>query len=212
MARVRQRLSSHYLALIIVGLSGAAAGFPLFYVARAWSAPMLLLVPFVAIVLMVLGFAVAPTEPRVPRDPAPGEGEIANLSEVEFEALLDDVEASARQPAPEPVPGVAPDPFDQLVRDALDDLPAFVQNDLRSGNLVVIPSNGGDEWNALGLYMGGDVADDRWHRRILIFRDTLTRAYGHDPEELRRQIAITVRHEVAHFYGADEQKASELGL
>ena len=200
------------MGLIICGASGAAAGFPLFYVARAWSSPTLLAIAPLGIAMMALGFALAPREPAPARGREPGEGEVFGLSDAEFDALLDEMDAGARDPAPEPERPAALDTFEQLVRDALDELPDFVQEDLRDGNLVVLASNGGDEWNALGLYMGGDIANDRWARRILIFRDTLTRAYGDDPLELRRQVAITVRHEVGHFYGADEQKVRELGL
>ena len=48
--------------------------------------------------------------------------------------------------------------------------------------------------------------------RIVIFRDTLLRDFGHDPEELSAQVLRTVRHELAHHLGADELGVRELGL
>jgi predicted Zn-dependent protease with MMP-like domain len=45
----------------------------------------------------------------------------------------------------------------------------------------------------------------------VIFRDQLTLAI-HDPDELRHQVAITLRHEIAHHFGADEDRVRELGL
>ena len=38
----------------------------------------------------------------------------------------------------------------------------------------------------------------------MIFRDTLRRDFGHDPELLRDQVTRTVRHELAHHVGFDE--------
>ena len=159
------------------------------------------------------GFALSTAE----ESPAPppseeGRGEDSRLSDADFDRLLDELESYGRDPLPAPEWPARMEPFEDLVRDAIDELPAFVHDDMRDGNLAVLVSDGGDEWNALGLYMGGHIRDDLWARRILIFRDTLTRAYGDDPAELRRQVAITVRHEVAHFYGADEQKVRALGL
>lgn len=214
MTRLRARLEPHFMTFIICGGSGLAAGFPLFYVAQAWSSPGLLILPAIGLVAMLVGFAVAPTKPGEPPEIGPYDGQIGNLSEEEFDRLEDEIERSSRAPLapPEPMWDAGKEAFAQLVRDAIDELPDFVQKDLGEGNLAILVSDGGDEWKALGLYTGGHARDPRWERRILIFRDTLTRAYGDDPDELRRQVATTVRHEVAHFYGADEQKVREIGL
>ena len=48
--------------------------------------------------------------------------------------------------------------------------------------------------------------------RIVIFRDTLRRDFGHDPELLRARVTRTVRHELAHHLGWDEHGIRELGL
>ena len=104
------------------------------------------------------------------------------------------------------------DAFEQIVRDALDELPEFVQEELRSGNLAVTTSDEGWRRNAYGLYCGGTVADGGYCHQITIYRDTLTESFGDDPDELRRQVTITVRHEVAHHFGAGERRVQELGL
>lgn len=129
--------------------------------ARAWASPGLLIFPVIGLAAMLVGFAVAPKEPSGPSEAGPYDGQILSLSEEEFDRLEDEVERSARDPLPppEPMDDAAKDAFAQLVRDAIDELPDFVQQDLSEGNL-----------------------------------------------------AITLRHEVAHFYGADEQKVRELGL
>jgi predicted Zn-dependent protease with MMP-like domain len=48
--------------------------------------------------------------------------------------------------------------------------------------------------------------------RIVIFRDSLRRDFGHDPDALRDQVTRTVRHELAHHVGFDELGVGDLGL
>ncbi len=65
---------------------------------------------------------------------------------------------------------------------------------------------------AYGLYQGDTVVQNYFHDRIVIFRDTLMRDFGHDPELLREQVTRTVRHELAHHLGWDERGVGGLGL
>jgi predicted Zn-dependent protease with MMP-like domain len=104
-----------------------------------------------------------------------------------------------------------PEEFEELVRDALDDLPDLLRSAL-DRNVAVIISDKGRRHHAYGLYQGGTVARDDHSDRIVIFRDTLLRDFGDDPEELRAQVLRTVRHELAHHLGADELGVRELGL
>jgi predicted Zn-dependent protease with MMP-like domain len=104
-----------------------------------------------------------------------------------------------------------PHDFEELVRDALDDLPDVLRAAL-DRNVAVIISDQGRRHRAYGLYMGDTVARDTTSDRIVIFRDTLLRDFGHDPDELRAQVLRTVRHELAHHLGADELGVRELGL
>ena len=104
-----------------------------------------------------------------------------------------------------------PQDFEELVRDALDDLPDILRAAL-DRNVAVIISDHGRRHRAYGLYMGDTVASDTTSDRIVIFRDTLLRDFGHDPDELRAQVLRTVRHELAHHLGADELGVRELGL
>ena len=103
-----------------------------------------------------------------------------------------------------------PDDFDELVRQALDDLPDLLIRALR--HVAVVISDQGRRHGAYGLYQGDTVARDDVHDRIVIFRDTLLRDFGDDPDELRAQVTRTVRHELAHHLGADELGVRELGL
>jgi len=45
---------------------------------------------------------------------------------------------------------------------------------------------------------------------ISIYRRPLEESFP-DPEELREEIRITVLHELAHYFGLDEDRLAELG-
>jgi predicted Zn-dependent protease with MMP-like domain len=102
------------------------------------------------------------------------------------------------------------DDFEELVRDALDDLPDLLRNALQ--HVAVVISDGGRRAGAYGLYQGDGATRDDFHDRIVVFRDTLRRDFGHDPELLRDQVTRTVRHELAHHVGFDELGVSRLDL
>jgi predicted Zn-dependent protease with MMP-like domain len=138
--------------------------------------------------------------------------------EEEFEQLVRRTERLAREnlaAEPDEAEFMALDPrdpedFEQLVREALDDLPDLLLRAL--DHVPVVISDKGRRHRAYGLYIGDTVARDNHHDRIIIFRDTLLRDFGHDPDELRAQVTRTVRHELAHHLGADELGVRELGL
>jgi predicted Zn-dependent protease with MMP-like domain len=139
-------------------------------------------------------------------------------SESEFEEIVRHSEQLARE-------GLAVDPdeadfldldplddhdFEELVRDALDDLPDLLRNAL--AHVAVVISDGGRRAGAYGLYQGDGATRDSSHDRIVIFRDTLRRDFGHDADLLRDQVTRTVRHELAHHVGFDELGVSRLDL
>jgi predicted Zn-dependent protease with MMP-like domain len=138
--------------------------------------------------------------------------------EEEFEALVRRSERLAREnlaAEPDEVEFMALDPrnpadFEELVREALDDLPDLLLRAL--DHVPVVISDKGRRHRAYGLYQGDTAARDDFPDRIIIFRDTLLRDFGDDPDELRAQVTRTVRHELAHHLGADELGVRELGL
>jgi predicted Zn-dependent protease with MMP-like domain len=100
--------------------------------------------------------------------------------------------------------------FDELVRDALDDLPDLLRNAL--GHVAIMVSDDGASHRAYGLYQGDGATRDNYPDRVIIFRDTLRRDFGHDADLLRAQVTRTVRHELAHHVGFDELGVSRLDL
>lgn len=46
--------------------------------------------------------------------------------------------------------------------------------------------------------------------KITIFAEPLMQDFA-DPEELREEIRITVLHEIAHYFGMDEEEVEDLG-
>jgi predicted Zn-dependent protease with MMP-like domain len=103
-----------------------------------------------------------------------------------------------------------PDPFESLVADAIDALPDQFQRVLES--VAVVISDLGFERHAYGEYFGDGIARDHYEDRIVIYRDTLERDFGHDPVRLAQQVEQTLRHELAHHLGWDEGGVGGLGL
>jgi predicted Zn-dependent protease with MMP-like domain len=149
-------------------------------------------------------------------------GKLANYTEVvdddEFELLVRRSEQLARDnlaAEPDESDFIELDPrnphdFEELVREALDDLPDLLLKSL--DHVAVVISDKGRRHRAYGIYQGDTAARDNYPDRIVIFRDTLLRDFGDDPDELRAQVTRTVRHELAHHLGADELGVRELGL
>jgi predicted Zn-dependent protease with MMP-like domain len=128
------------------------------------------------------------------------------MPEPAFQRMVDRSEALATLPPPDRPPSA----FDELVVEALDDLPEPFRELLK--HTPVIVSQRGHEEGAYGHYIGGTVARDSYPDRIVIYQDTLERDFGHDPELLRAQVQRTVRHEIAHHLGWDEGGVRGLGL
>jgi predicted Zn-dependent protease with MMP-like domain len=102
------------------------------------------------------------------------------------------------------------DEFEALVADAIDALPAQFQKLLEKVPVVV--SDRGMEAKAYGEYWGDGMAREGFEDRIIIYRDTLERDFGHDPQLLAKQIERTLRHELAHHLGWNEGGVGGLGL
>ena len=105
--------------------------------------------------------------------------------------------------------------FDEHVRLAIASLPAELREAIRNVDISVEDEHP-DEPDLFGLFEGvplterGDWAGEL-PDRIRIFRVPLTESFP-DPGELQEEIRITVLHEVAHYFGIDEERLDELGF
>ncbi len=112
---------------------------------------------------------------------------------------------------------VSPDRFEELVADALDELPPELGQMM--DNVAVFVDDDHDE-GLLGLYEGIPLTerDDYgvgWGElpmpdRITVFRLPICRE-ARDEAEVVEQVRITVVHEVAHHFGIDDDRLDELG-
>ena len=104
--------------------------------------------------------------------------------------------------------------FDDHVRAALDELPPHLAGALQNVAVVVEDENP-DDPDLFGLYHGiplterGDVSGVL-PDKISIYRLPLQETFP-DPAELREEIRITVLHELAHYFGLDEEQIANLG-
>jgi predicted Zn-dependent protease with MMP-like domain len=104
--------------------------------------------------------------------------------------------------------------FEQRVERAIASLPPDLRKAVQNVDISVEDELPEDP-DCFGLYEGvplpergdwaGAVPD-----RIRIFRLPLVESFP-DPDELEREIRITVLHELAHYFGIDEDRLEDLG-
>jgi predicted Zn-dependent protease with MMP-like domain len=108
------------------------------------------------------------------------------------------------------------DAFEAMVTDELDQLPDEMVDGLDNVVFVVEDRPEDGSLDLLGLYEGvalterdtygfGEMPD-----RIVLYREPLL-AISADEDELRDEIHITLVHEIAHYYGIDDERLHELG-
>lgn len=102
--------------------------------------------------------------------------------------------------------------FTAHVRAALDDVPPELARALRN-IAIVVEDESPDDPDLFGWYDGLGPTSDRAGAlpdRIVIYRRPLVDSFD-DPDQLRREIRITVLHELGHYFGLDEDRIRELG-
>lgn len=117
------------------------------------------------------------------------------------------------------------DEFDRALREALSDLPPIFHDALRNVAVVV------EEWppdelldelgvppedTLYGFYHGVPLPERSVQDsgllpdKISVYRGPLVEDFP-NRGELRRQIRITVLHEIGHYFGMDEEELTRLG-
>jgi len=108
------------------------------------------------------------------------------------------------------------DDFERLVIDQLDLLPDDMVDGLDNVIFVVEDRPEDGTLDTLGLYDGvalterGQYGFGEMPDRIILFREPLL-AISSDLDELRDEVHVTLVHEIAHFYGIDDDRLHELG-
>jgi predicted Zn-dependent protease with MMP-like domain len=106
--------------------------------------------------------------------------------------------------------------FEKVVVDELDELPDEMVDGLE--NLVFVVEDRPDDGtlDLLGEYQGVALTErDRYGfgelpDRIVLFREPLL-AICDNLDELKDEIHVTLVHEIAHFYGIDDDELHRLG-
>jgi len=115
--------------------------------------------------------------------------------------------------------------FDNVLRQALDELPGMFRESLR--NVAIVVEDRPPDWlldeldlppgeTLYGFYHGiplpersvldsGNLPDT-----ISVYRGPLMKDFR-DPGELARQIRTTLLHEIGHYFGMDEEDLARLG-
>ena len=96
--------------------------------------------------------------------------------------------------------------FDEHVRRALDALPADLARGLENV-AVVVEDEHLSEPDLFGLFEEAPYLP----AKVTIYRRPLEEEFGHDPKELEHEIRTTVLHELAHYFGIDEDRLDQLG-
>jgi len=96
--------------------------------------------------------------------------------------------------------------FETHVRRALDSLPPGLAAKLENVAVVVEEENPEDP-DLFGLFEQPEYLP----ARISVYRRPLQEEFGDDAAVLEEEIRITVLHELAHYFGIDEDRLDELG-
>jgi predicted Zn-dependent protease with MMP-like domain len=106
--------------------------------------------------------------------------------------------------------------FESLVVDELDELPDEMVDGLENVVFVTEARPEDGSLDVLGLYDGvalterGTYGFGELPDRIILYREPLV-AISADLDELKDQIHVTLVHEIAHFFGLDDEQLHELG-
>jgi predicted Zn-dependent protease with MMP-like domain len=104
--------------------------------------------------------------------------------------------------------------FEKLVAEAVDSLPHWVLERLDNVELLVEERPPDNEPNLLGQYRGIPLTkrSNYWGvlpDTITLYQSTIERS-ARDEDDLRRVIAHTIEHEVAHFFGISDERLRDL--
>lgn len=110
---------------------------------------------------------------------------------------------------------VSQETFEGMINDALDLIPEEFARHMT--NVVILARDlNEDNPSLLGLFQGVPLPEQHANHTgflpdaVFIYKDALE-AMCEDEEELREEVAVTVLHEVGHYFGLEEHELHELG-
>ena len=112
-------------------------------------------------------------------------------------------------------PGPSRRRFEELVAAALDLIPAPLARAM-DNVVVLVDDRHADDPHLLGLYEGVALTDRTGDYagvlpdRITLYRDAILDVCD-DEDDVVREVAVTVVHEVGHHFGIDDDRLHELG-
>ncbi|GJF13285.1 hypothetical protein NGTWS0302_03900 [Mycolicibacterium cyprinidarum] len=110
---------------------------------------------------------------------------------------------------------MTPQRFEELVGDALDLIPSNLAAAI-DNVVILVQDRDAEEPGLLGVYEGVALTErDSWYAgslpdTITIFREALLDICASE-DEVVKEVAITVIHEIAHHFGIDDDRLHELG-
>lgn len=111
---------------------------------------------------------------------------------------------------------VTSDQFERLVAEALDSIPPDLASMVENVVVLVEDDAPEDAPDLLGLYEGTPLPErDEWYAGVLpdtirLFRNPIL-AVCESLEDVVEEVRITVVHEIAHYFGIDDERLHELG-
>jgi predicted Zn-dependent protease with MMP-like domain len=106
--------------------------------------------------------------------------------------------------------------FDELVADALDEVPEELLRLMDNVVVLVEEESPSDGPQLLGLYEGHALTERGWDYsgvlpdRITIYRRPILRICDTD-DDVVEEVAVTVVHEIAHHFGISDERLHGLG-
>jgi predicted Zn-dependent protease with MMP-like domain len=106
--------------------------------------------------------------------------------------------------------------FEELVGEALDDVPAELLRLMDNVVILVEDDPPADDPSLLGVYEGYALTERGWDYagvlpdRIVIYRNPIL-AICETDDDVVEEVAVTVVHEIAHHFGIDDARLHELG-
>jgi predicted Zn-dependent protease with MMP-like domain len=117
--------------------------------------------------------------------------------------------------------------FRELVREAVALLPDELRREVRNVDLVIEDFPTPEDLEVagvprghtlLGLYHGVPLTARGHENYNLVLPDKISiyqrpiEAICRDDDEIREQVRVTVLHEIAHYFGIDDDRLNELGM